>query len=149
MRSRIPPTASQIQKHGSKRVLPSVRLVPLQTRGAEGQNGKNREATFGQRRNFASRPSQASTRSSDRIGQTADGSMEMSWIPSSSKRKSSTTAGEVNDVRNSRKGVESFGLGMEKGRPSSPVPTSESERSGRTQRRKGMRSGSKNTFRKI
>lgn len=48
-----------------------------------------------------------------------------------------------------RKGVQEFGAGMEKGGEEPDVEMSESERKGRTKRRQGMRSGSKNTFRKM
>jgi ribosome biogenesis protein ENP2 len=130
-------------------VLPDVRLVPLQARGPEGQNGKDKDATFGQRRRVVSKLTRASTSSTDRVSRTVDGVTEMSWIPSS-KRKSNTVVGEAKDAKKRNKGIESFGLGMERGdHPVSSTPMSESEKSGRTQRRKGMRSGSKNAFRKI
>lgn len=46
------------------------------------------------------------------------------------------------------KGVERFGAGMEKGGGDRNArELSEQERSGRTRRRRGMRSGSKNAFR--
>ena len=48
-----------------------------------------------------------------------------------------------------RKGVEVFGAGMERGGEEPDVEMTESERKGRTKRRQGMRSGSKNTFRKM
>ena len=48
-----------------------------------------------------------------------------------------------------RKGVEVFGAGMEKGGEEPEVAMSEAERRGRTKRRQGMRSGSKNTFRRM
>lgn len=47
-----------------------------------------------------------------------------------------------------RKGVELFGAGMERG-GERQVDVSDGDRRGRTERRKGVRSGSKNTFRKI
>ena len=48
-----------------------------------------------------------------------------------------------------RKGVEVFGAGMEKGGEDPEVQMSEADRKGRTKRRQGMRSGSKNTFRRM
>jgi ribosome biogenesis protein ENP2 len=49
-----------------------------------------------------------------------------------------------------RKGVERFGAGMEKGGEDPNMRAlSEQERSGRSQRRRGMRSGSKNAFRQM
>jgi len=46
------------------------------------------------------------------------------------------------------KGMETFGAGLEKG-IEEVVDVAESERIGRTQRRKGVRSGSKNAFRRL
>lgn len=47
-----------------------------------------------------------------------------------------------------RKGVKSFGAGMEKG-GEEHSRLSENDRKGRTARRKGVRSGSKNVFRRM
>jgi ribosome biogenesis protein ENP2 len=53
-------------------------------------------------------------------------------------------------LKDARKGVERFGAGMEKGGEDPDMRVlSEQERSGRTQRRRGMRSGSKNAFRQM
>jgi ribosome biogenesis protein ENP2 len=71
----------------------------------------------------------------------------MSWVPSSAK-DSSRDRGSRKDG-NTRKGVEQFGAGMERGGGESTVVMSDSERTGRSQRRKGMRSGSKNVFRQL
>jgi ribosome biogenesis protein ENP2 len=144
---RAPASGSQYQQNSrasSKRALPDVRLVPLQAHGPEGQNVKDKDATFGQRRRVVSNSTRASTSTPDRVSRTADGVTEMSWIPSS-KRKSNTAMGEAKDAKKRNQGIESFGLGMERG--DHPVPSI--PMSGRTQRRKGMRSGSKNAFRKI
>ena len=45
--------------------------------------------------------------------------------------------------------MEAFGAGMERGGEGPDVEMSEAERKGRTKRRQGMRSGSKNTFRRM
>jgi ribosome biogenesis protein ENP2 len=51
-------------------------------------------------------------------------------------------------LKDARKGVERFGAGMEKGGEDPNMRVlSEQERRGRSQRRRGMRSGSKNAFR--
>ncbi|KAI9460808.1 hypothetical protein HD554DRAFT_2132531 [Boletus coccyginus] len=79
------------------------------------------------------------------FGQAADGRMEMSFIPSGA-------GGDDPDTRKKkevRKGVEVFGAGMERGVEEPKGEMSESERSGRKQRRKGMRSGSRNVFRQL
>lgn len=93
----------------------------------------------------------------------------MSWVPSSGgggkgKRRSSgyDDAMDVDDgskargkgkskERDTRKGVERFGAGMEKGgeAPAGQGGMSDADRKGRTHRRRDMRSGSKNTFRRI
>ncbi|KAG8686752.1 hypothetical protein FRC11_008430 [Ceratobasidium sp. 423] len=72
-----------------------------------------------------------------------DGGFEMSFIPSGKpdepKRKTSKPAGG--------KKVERFGAGMERG-GGREEDSGENERNGRTRRRTGVRSGSKNAFRR-
>lgn len=51
--------------------------------------------------------------------------------------------------KDKRKGVETFGAGMEKGHEETSAGLTDSDRQGRTQRRRGVRSGSKNVFRKM
>ena len=81
--------------------------------------------------------------------------MEISWVPTSS---SSATSGKYNDdmqkksktVKDKlRKGVETFGAGLERGVEERMEFSNDSERKGRSHRRKGVRSGSKNTFRRL
>jgi len=74
-----------------------------------------------------------------------EGGFEMSWVPSSSAPK----GGNAKKEKEARKGVEVFGAGMERGDGEEKHSLSESERRGRTERRKGMRSGSKNMFRQL
>jgi ribosome biogenesis protein ENP2 len=133
----------------------NVKLVPLHAQiNTDSQRTADKDATFGQRRapggNFKSRAGQ---NSSSRV---VDGGMETSWMPSSSREvgdedmivpggqrhKNGKTKARV-------KGVEVFGAGMEKGGEVGSVEISEHDRKGRTQRRKGVRSGSKNIFRRI
>ncbi|KAF7796275.1 hypothetical protein EIP86_007450 [Pleurotus ostreatoroseus] len=129
---------------------PNVRLVPMQ---AQTNNGRStdKNATFGQRRSTTAK---GKGRMRDDQGYTSkfapDGGVEMSYIPTRNgddeeapSRRDSKTGKER------RKGVEVFGAGMEKGGEEPEVAMSESERKGRTHRRQGMRSGSKNTFRRI
>jgi ribosome biogenesis protein ENP2 len=74
--------------------------------------------------------------------------MEMSWTPSSDAQEADTG---MSKKKKGGKAREMFGHGLERG----PDPAEEerqlreSERKGRTQRRHGMRSGSKNTFRRL
>lgn len=80
----------------------------------------------------------------------------MSWVPSSSSRQVEDDdmlvpggPGSSKKKQDKRKGVESFGAGMEKGGSERQVDMSDRDRRGRTERRKGVRSGSKNTFRRM
>ncbi|TFK41623.1 WD40-repeat-containing domain protein [Crucibulum laeve] len=126
----------------------NVNFVPMRAQAGVSR-GVDKNATFGQRL----KPSAAvptKSRSSDaRIGD--DGAMEISWVPSSDARDDeddSRVGRKGKSKAPQRKGVEVFGAGMEKGGMET-VDMSESDRQGRTHRRKGIRSGSKNVFRRI
>ena len=78
--------------------------------------------------------------------------MEMAFVPRTSASANEYDDGPVKERSGKakeakRKGVEAFGAGMEREGPD--VEMSEAERKGRTKRRQGMRSGSKNTFRRM
>lgn len=90
-------------------------------------------------------------RDMDDVRFAEDGGMEVSFMPSgkSDRDEDKGRGGRAGGKAPRRKGVETFGAGMEKGGEDPDVEISESERKGRTQRRKGMRSGSKNTFRRM
>ena len=106
----------------------------------------DKEVSFGQRL-ITRQPSKSSAESPLTVQFSADGGMEMSFIPSGAGDDEPRLAGvRKKDVR---KGVEVFGAGMERGVEEPKGEMSESERSGRKQRRKGMRSGSKNVFRQL
>lgn len=122
-------------------------MVPLRAQaGGASQSAGDRGATFGERRAPV-----ASARKSggSRQPRTEDAPMEISWVPSGS-------AGKVDDDGEGRpkakvphrKGVESFGAGLERGVEEN-ANVDDAERQGRTQRRKGVRSGSKNVFRQM
>ena len=99
----------------------------------------------------------------EHIFRKGDGSLDVSWVPTRSSARSDARAEGDGDelvgrrsgrhkrpLKDTRKGVERFGAGMEKGGEDPDMRVlSEQERSGRTQRRRGMRSGSKNAFRQI
>ncbi|KIJ61427.1 hypothetical protein HYDPIDRAFT_96475 [Hydnomerulius pinastri MD-312] len=131
----------------ANRLSAKVNMVPLvaQTNASTGKLG-DKNASFGQRR--ASRhTSKPSAKSLSTVQVSADGGMEMSFIPSGMEDvDESALARKKKDVR---KGVEVFGAGMERGAEEPKGNMSESDRRGRTQRRKGMRSGSKNVFRQL
>jgi ribosome biogenesis protein ENP2 len=132
--------------------IAGVNLVPMRAQtGANGVRVADKNATFGQRRESKA-PASGKERSSQR---SAEGGMELSWVPSSSGAMDDDDMLVSGGGRPKGKGkertpgVESFGAGMEKGGEERFTELSESDRKGRTQRRKGVRSGSKNVFRKI
>ena len=107
--------------------------------------------TFGQRLNTSSRQSSKSHNEADAnvlsTRRSADGGMEMSFIPVSKPR--GARDGDEQDeysggtTKASRK-IEKFGAGMERGQEDDP----DAGRGGRTHRRNAGRSASKNAFRK-
>jgi ribosome biogenesis protein ENP2 len=150
-----------------------MRLVPLQARqsstrvGNKSNNGDG-DASFGRRRNASAsvrgRQKETASRADgdeQHVFRKSDGSVEVSWVPPTPKFRSADAAEEDDLVLGGsgrrprrqgdevlRKGVERFGAGMEKGGEDPNMRVlSEQERSGRKQRRRGMRSGSKNAFR--
>ena len=127
---------------------PHVRLVPMraQTDAASGRP-LDRNATFGQRRTGPSKKGKGRMMDDEErsIKFSTEGGVEMTFVPTRSGDEDQPKKGG----ENRRKGVETFGLGMEKGREEPDVVMSEGERHGRTQRRRGMRSGSKNVFRRM
>ncbi|KAI0084720.1 WD40-repeat-containing domain protein [Irpex rosettiformis] len=137
---------------------PNVRLVPLQAH-ANGRDRLDKNATFGQRRTTSSSAVDGSRngkgkgkmRDSEDVHFAEDGGMEVSFMPSGKSDHDDDMGGKANSKGKARrgKGVETFGASLEKGGDGPEVEISESERKGRTHRRKGMRSGSKNTFRRM
>ena len=124
-----------------------VKLVPLvphtDATSASARKMGDKTATFGQRRDA---PKRAQTMAAtSKVGE--ESGFEMSWVPSSSSGKD--PASRSASRKEPRKGVEVFGAGMERGGEEKSHAMSENERRGRTQRRKGMRSGSKNVFRQL
>ncbi|KAG1863069.1 WD40-repeat-containing domain protein [Suillus subluteus] len=124
-----------------------VPLVPHTEAGTNARKTGDKTATFGQRRNAPARGSSHTTTPYGAANGDKRG-FEMSWVPST--KDPSRDRGSRKDG-NARKGVEVFGAGMERGGGDGErtVVLSESERTGRSQRRKGMRSGSKNVFRQL
>jgi ribosome biogenesis protein ENP2 len=93
------------------------------------------------------------------VSRKGDGAVEVSWVPTATSRVDDhndddlverRSGGHKRTSKDMRKGVERFGAGMEKGGEDPNMRVlSEHERSGRTRRRRGMRSGSKNAFRQM
>ena len=156
-------------------VAANVRLVPLQAQASSRIAAASRDASssFGHRRTASARQQQQQqqrqhhdrhNREEEHIHRKGDGSLEVSWVPApKSSRSDFPAVGEDEDglvgrqqrrqkgaLRDTRKGVEKFGGGMEKGGEDPNMRVlSEQERRGRSQRRRGMRSGSKNAFRQM
>lgn len=135
----------------------NVNMVPMRpqiTGSNHTQRPGDKNATFGQRR--MPRSASSANRSANRsTHENDDAPMEISWVPSSS---SSAAGGKDNADRQSksrdgkdkrRKGVETFGASLERGVDERLEFSNDSERQGRSHRRKGVRSGSKNTFRRL
>ncbi|KAG1730338.1 WD40-repeat-containing domain protein [Suillus lakei] len=118
-----------------------VPLVPHTEISTSTRKMGDKTATFGQRRNGPARSVHTSTSTRGSAHPAAkggeEGGFEMSWVPSSSNKNPSRERGDRKDAR---KGVEVFGAGMERGG---------GEKTAVSQRRKGMRSGSKNVFRQL
>ncbi|KAG6812206.1 hypothetical protein H0H92_003942 [Tricholoma furcatifolium] len=129
----------------------TVNLVPMRA-DSDGNRAVDKNATFGQRRMSSGPKKQQSSSSMFEPRATADGGMEISWTPASGPKDADdmlvTSGGPPQRGKPKRPGVESFGAGMERGGEDRPE-ISESDRKGRTERRKGVRSGSKNVFRKM
>ncbi|KAF8662361.1 hypothetical protein AX16_001166 [Volvariella volvacea WC 439] len=146
-----------------------VRLVPVQASTGAGSAYNNKNASFGQRLGgrSGSATTAASSRNkgksirgvSSRDDNDDEGGMEISWVPSAgastnedtakptkSQLSKPSAAGKQPRIKN----AETFGMGLERG---GVVDTTgdlgEDERGGRKQRRRGVRSGSKNTFRRM
>lgn len=136
-------------------------MVPIRPQTIGNNNTQrpgDKDATFGQRRMPRSASSTNATRkSSFRAHEDNDDAMEISWVPTSSSsaiggkdigdRQSNSTR-TIKDSK-LRKGVETFGAGLERGVEERMEFSNDSERKGRSHRRKGVRSGSKNTFRRL
>ena len=124
-----------------------VSMVPLRAQaGGASHSAGDRGATFGERR----APGASSRKSGgSKQARTEDAPMEISWVPSGSAGKAGDDGeGKAKAKAPRRKGVESFGAGLERG-VEETVNADDAERQGRTQRRKGVRSGSKNVFRQM
>ncbi|KZT70459.1 hypothetical protein DAEQUDRAFT_750348 [Daedalea quercina L-15889] len=140
---------------------PKVNLVPLHAQAPGAGRSTDKNASFGQRRSISSTAGNGKGKArADTVGahHTGDGGMEISFMPKSSgtydsdedmdgSHRATGKGGAKGKMEARRKGVETFGAGMERGGEEPGRELSESERRGRMHRRKGMRSGSKNTFR--
>ena len=140
---------NQFRSAQPKMVAMSVDQLSKGTRSDKdvsfGERRKNKE-----RRDFTSADGKGKGRGAG-IKMHSEGGMEMSWVPGESGSRSKDNSRRDAEGRKNlkRKGVEQFGLGMERGGGPEMYQGEESERNGRTHRRKGVRSGSRNVFRRM
>lgn len=116
--------------------------------GGRKQHSKN--ATFGQRRRDQS---DSQPRLKSQREEYIDSARDFSYIPSGSGRDDEGGRRNERKRGNADRGVEKFGgTTMQRGRDRDEDEggtLAESERHGRTKRRSGVRSGSRNTFRRM
>ncbi|KAG6334909.1 hypothetical protein ID866_4180 [Astraeus odoratus] len=133
-------------REANRQRVANVSLVPIVPRTiTSAGNLGDKDATFGQR--LASR--QATMTRAEKPSDakfSMDGGVEMTFIPSSSAGDDRPKPAERN---NRKKGVEVLGATMERGGEEPTGEMNEGEKRGRTHRRKGQRSGSRNTFRML
>jgi ribosome biogenesis protein ENP2 len=171
--SREQPSSARRTTNPNVRLVP----LQAQSSTASGRTAaaSSRDAPFGHRRSASARQHQrpnghptTGSNQDEHIHRKGDGSVEVSWVPTPGSSRAGAGPGDDEDdederglvggrsrgkmraskEKDVRKGVERFGAGMEKGGEDPNMRTlSEQERRGRTQRRRGMRSGSKNVFR--
>jgi len=133
----------------------NVTFVPLraQSDSAGNRRQSDKSATFGQRRSsdIKGQSNKSARQRAEGVGRSADAGIEMTWVPSESSRpmedddKLVPGSSSSNQRQERRKGRESFGAGMERGTSERHGDMSDGDRRGRTERRKGIRSGSKNS----
>jgi ribosome biogenesis protein ENP2 len=129
--------------------LANISLVPARPQMNAGGSSRasDKNATFGERR--TTRPDGREGRQSDGFGRVENGGMETSWVPSAQSAPGVDERINAPRKKEKRKGVKTFAAGFERGGEGISAELSESQRKGRTQRRKGVRSGSKNVFRRM
>ena len=110
--------------------------------GTTGTAYNDKSASFGQRRQRGFGSHRTARESG--LKKVDDGGFTLSWIPSNT-RDSGKPEGKPNTKR---PGIEYLGAGLERG-VERLNNLSEAERKGRSERRKNVRSGSKNVFRKL
>ncbi|WWD16216.1 hypothetical protein CI109_100642 [Kwoniella shandongensis] len=146
---------------------PQPRAAPRLVVGGTGDSRETAQPTFGQRLH-SSRPSSSKTNANGKLApendpsvlamrRSADGGMEMSFIPATSSKRRSGGGSDGEDEQDEYSGgtqrkerkVERFGAGMEKGGGEDEGDDDDLDgRGGRTKRRHPGRSASKNAFRK-
>lgn len=152
----------QVASERGARLISNIRMAPVKAQGASSRSGGiDHQASFGQRRTAQVPGRRKPSGPSHAVRGTAEGGVEISWVPSVGDAARHAAEDALEDKRASeakrkrkdttakpekRKDVESFGAGMERGGQDPARELADSERRGRTERRKGVRSGSKNTI---
>lgn len=131
------PLPRQLKQNAPRMVSASAAL------GNAGTVNKDKSASFGQRQRRSS-ATRHTTRESG-LQKAEDGGFTLSWMPSNANGDSGKPEGKS---RSKRPGIEYLGAGLEKD-VERPNNLSEAERKGRSERRKNVRSGSKNAFRRL
>ncbi|KAF8589127.1 WD repeat-containing protein [Ramaria rubella] len=127
---------------------PNLVAVRPQTDLNHFSNGRaGKSASFGDRRKeLSSRKSFEELATKDENNAI----MEMSWMPTTTSKDDHSEGEAPAKSKGKRKGMETFGAGMEKGsNPNGDHGGEESNRTGRSKRRSGVRSGSRNVFRQL
>jgi len=134
------PLPRKLPRNAPRMVSASASLGPA------GAANNDKSASFGQRRQRSS-GIHHNTRESG-LQKPEHGGFALSWIPSETKGDSGKPARGEDKSKTKRPGIEYLGAGLEKG-VERLDNLSEAERKGRSERRKNIRSGSKNVFRKL
>ncbi|KAG8905495.1 hypothetical protein FRB99_008840 [Tulasnella sp. 403] len=131
-----------------KRVLsqqPKLRTVAVK----EGFDKDNRNASFGERKAAGGSKASSSSLSEDRSADAFAKGLVISWTPGKDDGKADGDRDRDRgkpDKTKRRKGIQEFGAGLEKGEEDNE-DLSGTQRNGRTQKRRDVRTASKNAFR--
>jgi ribosome biogenesis protein ENP2 len=137
-----------LQRSKAERRMPNVKYAPMKA-ASSSSTLADKDATFGQR--LAPSKSNGKGKARQEAVEDEDVGMEVTWVPSGKKDHDEEEADVRKKVKSKAKkaGVETFGHGMERGGVEPEADISETERSGRKHRRQNVRSGSRNTFRRM
>lgn len=147
------PSAATTRRPGKQPRM--VAAVPrVEGRNNSTRNSFGKDASFGQRaRSNPTKNDSKASRKASSYGTLGD--QEFTWVPSNKgeidPEDMLVPGGRGTQKKPKRKGVETFGAGLERGAIGAENDEKrdlpESERHGRNHRRKGVRSGSRNAFR--
>ncbi|KAF8325776.1 WD repeat-containing protein [Cantharellus anzutake] len=164
----IKPNPSQVAKDSQTMVHVPQRAVPLPqpkmvaakptTSATEADKIRNKNASFGERQQSVQVSSTSDSFSTERVNIIKGGGMEFSFIPQRSgdgdslfddRPRPTTSPTQKNEKVKAKRGFDTFGAGMEKGRRQEEPELEGEDRSGRTKRRQNIRSGSKKALKHL